>query len=79
MNEDYISIKTQLCDLVATLKEDDSLTYEDLKELSGLNTTQITRILKKNGNGVSLQVIEQLLIKLDAEVGVHQVMKPEIE
>lgn len=55
-----MSIRTILADSIASFKEEEGLTYNQLAEVTGLNKQQLTRIIKKKGEGVSIDLMEDV-------------------
>lgn len=55
-----MSIRTILANSIASFKEDEGLTYDQLVEATGLNKQQLTRILKHKGEGVSIDLMEDV-------------------
>lgn len=70
------SIKNILCNILITVKDECGFTYEDLIELSKpvvVNKSQLGRILNDNGQGVSCDLISNILNELgyNLEVSVY--------
>ncbi len=58
-----MSIKTQLCNIVITLKKDKNLTYDQIldKGEGAFHRSQLVSILKREGTSVSVNVIEDVI------------------
>lgn len=67
-----MSIKTQLCNIVITMKNEQNLTYDDIIDScqGSLHKSQLTNILKNEGCSVGLSKIEQLITNLGGKVEV---------
>lgn len=68
-----MSVKSQLCNIVRVLKSEQGLTYDEilLKCRGGLHKSQLTNIIKNDGFGVSVDLIEWVIKSLGGELEVH--------
>lgn len=66
-----MSIKENLCKHVCKIKEERKLTYQELSEITFVGITQLTLIVKHNGDGVHIKVIEDVLNRLGCTVEIH--------
>ena len=65
-----MNIKKQLCNVVKNLKLEYGLTYDQMVILGegGFHKSQLTSILKGEGNNVSVEVVMDVIRSLGAEV-----------
>ena len=75
-----MNIKKQLCNIVKNLKLEYSLTYDQMVTLGegGFHKSQLSSILKSDGNNVSVEVIVDVLKSLGAEVELHEVNRSDL-
>lgn len=68
-----MSVKSQLCNAIKKIKDEEGLTYDGLiiKSGSTLVKSQLTSILKYDGLNVSLDVIEDVIHGLGKEIEIH--------
>lgn len=57
-------IREELALTLTHIRLSENWTYEDMMKKTGLNKTQLNRIIKNNGEGVSIDLMETVLIKL---------------
>lgn len=53
-----MSIKKQMCDILAEKRVEQRITYKEISELTGLASNQLVWIFKQGGNKVSLDKVE---------------------
>ncbi len=63
-----MTIRKQLASAITHFKTEHSYTYESMCEKTGLNKTQLTRIIKKDGEGVSIDLMEEVCLDLNYRV-----------
>lgn len=56
-----MSIKSQMCNILIDYKRDEKLTYKQLQKKTDIGLTQLSYILKHNGEGVHINIIEDAL------------------
>jgi transcriptional regulator with XRE-family HTH domain len=59
------TIKSFLCEYLKMVKKRSGLTYKDFKDECKITDKQLSCIFTKRGEGVSIEVIEMLLEKLE--------------
>jgi len=69
-NKNQSGIKEFMCDYLVRFKKDNDLTYKDFKDEMisqgySLTDAQLSKIFTKNGDGVSIEIIEKLMQSLD--------------
>jgi predicted XRE-type DNA-binding protein len=68
---DKTKVREQLSKAVVHLKEDNSLSYSDLVDLVGTQRSTISKIIKNKGQGVSIELMEEIINKFDWKVQVE--------
>lgn len=56
-----MTIRSELASVISSYKKDMEYTYEDMIDVTGLNKTQLIRIITKNGEGVSVDLMENVV------------------
>jgi len=56
-----MTIRSELAAIISAHKKDMEYTYEDMMGVTGLNKTQLIRIITKNGEGVSVDLMENVV------------------
>ena len=66
-------IREELVEYFTNIKDSNRLTYKMIQEITGLNQSQISNILKHNGKSVSIDIIEKAILDLGfiIEVDIH--------
>lgn len=66
-------IREELVEYFTNIKDSNRLTYKMIQEITGLNQSQISNILKHNGKSVSIDIIEKSILDLGfiIEVDIH--------
>ncbi len=57
-------IREELVEYFTNIKDSNRLTYKMIQEITGLNQSQISNILKHNGKSVSIDIIEKAILDL---------------
>ena len=57
-------IREELVDYFNKIKDSNRLTYKMIQNITGLNQSQISNILKHNGKSVSIDIIEKAILDL---------------
>lgn len=57
-------IRETLVEYFNNIKDSNRLTYKMIQEITGLNQSQISNILKHNGKSVSIDIIEKAIFDL---------------
>lgn len=57
-------IREELVKYFTNIKDSNRLTYKMIQEITGLNQSQISNILKHNGKSVSIDIIEKSILDL---------------
>jgi predicted XRE-type DNA-binding protein len=57
-------IREELVEYFTNIKDSNRLTYKMIQEITGLNQSQISNILKHNGKSVSIDIIEKSILDL---------------
>ncbi len=57
-------IREELVGYFNNIKDANKLTYKMIQEITGLNQSQISNILKHNGKSVSIDIIEKAIFDL---------------
>lgn len=76
-----MNIKKQLCNVVKNLKLEYGLTYDQIVLLGegGFHKSQITSILKHNGDNVSVDVIVDVIKSLGGEIEIHETNRSDLQ
>lgn len=76
-----MSIKSQLCNVVITLKDELKLTYDDILVLGegSFHKSQLTSIINHEGVNVSVDVIEKVIQVLGGELSIICTTDPTLE
>jgi len=59
-----MTIRIELAEALSDLRYDNSWTYEQMMQETGLNKTQLIRVIKHKGEGVSIDLMEKVCKKL---------------
>lgn len=57
-------IREELVDYFNNIRNANMLTYRMIQDITGLNQSQISNILKHNGKSVSIDIIEKAILDL---------------
>lgn len=72
-----MGIKTQLCKIVKSLKEENEMTYDQMVEFCKqgsqvmVHKSQLVNILKHDGDNVSVELMEYIIRKFDCHLEIH--------
>lgn len=74
-------LKEQLCNIIKNLKSELNLTYDQMVLLGegGFHKSQITSILKHNGDNVSVDVIVDVIKSLGGEIEIHETNRSDLQ
>lgn len=68
---DKTKVREQLSKAVVSLKEEKGLSYSDLTNLVGTQRSAISKIIKNKGQGVSIELMEEIINKFNWGVQVE--------
>lgn len=76
-----MSLKTQLCNIVITLKNDKNLTYDQIvaNGEGAFHKSQLVSILNNGGNNVSVSVIEDVIKSFGGKLSIICTTDPTFE
>lgn len=63
-----MSIRTDIAKVISGWRIDNSKTYVDMTRMTGLNNNQLNRLIKHEGKGLSIDLMEQVCLGLGIKV-----------